>query len=172
MLKYAAIAILFLGCTYIGFYYGEKFKKRCKALADIKKAVMFLNTEVMYYNTPLPEAFNNIGLKLPNPLDNLFKEMAYLLREDQCESVYHVFNQVYDNYQEELKLKEGDRRILDDFFKSLGGSGIYGQEKVFKLAAEEIDLNYGEAEVEAKKNIKMYRTLGICSGAILAIFFI
>ena len=172
MLKYGAIIILFLGCTYMGFYFGERFNKRCKSLSDLKKAIMFLNTEVIYYNTTLPESFKNVAVKVPSPLREIFSELSEALNDDKGESVYEVFKEIYEKYKEELKLSEDDGNILEDFFKALGSSGIYGQEKVFKLAAEGIDINYSEAVIEAKKNIKMYRTLGICSGAILAIFFI
>ena len=74
--------------------------------------------------------------------------------------------------KEKLSLNSDDYKILEDFFKTLGSSGISGQEKIFSLALENIDINYKEAKKKEKENIKLYRTLGISIGAMLAIFFI
>ena len=74
--------------------------------------------------------------------------------------------------KEKLRLNADDYKILEDFFKTLGSSGISGQEKIFSLALENIDINYKEAKKKEKENIKLYRTLGISIGAMLAIFFI
>ena len=41
-----------------------------------------------------------------------------------------------------------------------------------KKKSEQLKLNYQEALKEAKVNIKMYRTLGVCAGALIVIFFI
>ena len=79
---------------------------------------------------------------------------------------------VYLENKEKLSLNSDDYKILEDFFKTLGSSGISGQEKIFSLALENIDINYKEAKKKEKENIKLYRTLGISIGAMLAIFFI
>ena len=63
-------------------------------------------------------------------------------------------------------------KIINDFFKTLGNSGVTGQERIFSLALDNIDINYKEAKKLEKENIKLYRTLGLSIGAMLAIFFI
>ena len=60
--------------------------------------------------------------------------------------------------------------MLGDFFKSLGDSGVFGQERIFSLALEGIRMNLKEAEEAAKRNVKLYRYLGVCIGAMLTIF--
>ena len=54
----------------------------------------------------------------------------------------------------------------------MGDTGIYGQEKIFNLALENIKLNLEEAAKEAGKNAKLYRELGMCFGAMTAILII
>ena len=56
-LKSISCAVIFLSCTYIGFYYGEVYKKkRSTQLNNVLKATLFLNNKVIYANTPMPEA--------------------------------------------------------------------------------------------------------------------
>lgn len=98
--------------------------------------------------------------------------MANMLDEGTSNSVYESFEKAYLENKEKLSLNSDDYKILEDFFKTLGSSGISGQEKIFSLALENIDINYKEAKKKEKENIKLYRTLGISIGAMLAIFFI
>ena len=133
---------------------------------------MLLNNEIIYSNTPLPTALFEVGNKVSEPISNVFIKMANMLDEGTSNSVYESFEKAYLENKEKLSLNSDDYKILEDFFKTLGSSGISGQEKIFSLALENIDINYKEAKKKEKENIKLYRTLGISIGAMLAIFFI
>ena len=133
---------------------------------------MLLNNEIIYSNTPLPTALFEVGNKVSEPISNVFIKMANMLDEGTSNRVYESFEKVYLENKEKLSLNSDDYKILEDFFKTLGSSGISGQEKIFSLALENIDINYKEAKKREKENIKLYRTLGISIGAMLAIFFI
>lgn len=172
MFKYIALFLIFLICSYIGFSYGENFRDRSFNLKEFQKAVMLMNNEIIYSNTPLPQLFNNVSLKIQGVFSNIFYEISEDLSEGKADSVYDIFSLVYPKYESNIKFKPEDYNILVDFFKSLGETGIWGQEKIFKLTSDELMKNYTEAESEAKTNIKMYRTLGICAGALIVIFFI
>lgn len=172
MLKITAVIIIFLSCTYIGFYYGESFKKRSRQLNSILKSVLFLNNEVMYTNTPLPEALKYISLKVESPVNYVLSNVSDKLLKSESTSVYEAFEKEYKKNKSEFYLQDEDKRIVKDFLKSLGESGVYGQDKLFNLTIENMKLNCKSAEELAKKNIKMYRVLGICIGAMISIFLI
>ena len=78
----------------------------------------------------------------------------------------------YEKNKDNISLNKDDYKIINDFFKTLGNSGVTGQERIFSLALDNIDINYKEAKKLEKENIKLYRTLGLSIGAMLAIFFI
>lgn len=172
MFRYIVIFAVFLACIYIGFYFGEVYKYRTLELKDFQKALMLMNTEVLYSGTPLPIALLNISYKLETSFNKIFEEISNMLEEGDIYSVYEGFNKSYINHKDEFHLKEEDFNIIKDFFFSLGESGVYGQEKIFNLTSEELKRKYLEAEEESKVNRKMYRGIGVCVGAIIAIFFI
>ena len=172
MLKFIVIFIAFLACTYIGFYFGEVYKFRSLELKEFQKAVNLINTEVLFSSTPLPIALLNISYKLETSFSKVFKDIADMLEEGEVFSVYEGFTKSFSKHKDEFNLKEEDLNIIKDFFFSLGESGVYGQEKVFSLTSEELKRKYLEAEEECKVNRKMYRGIGVCVGAIIAIFFI
>jgi stage III sporulation protein AB len=172
MLKITAVVIIFLSCTYIGFYYGENFKTRSKQLNSILKSILFLNNEVIYANTPLPEALKYISLKVDPPINAILSKVSDKLLMGESTSVYEAFENEYKNNKSEIYIYEEDRRIVKDFLRALGETGVYGQDKLFNLTIENIKLNCKSAEELAKKNIKMYRAIGVCIGAMISIFLI
>lgn len=172
MFKLVAILILFGISTYIGFYIGESYKQRSFNLNELQKAITMLNTEVIFASTPLPEALFNISEKISKPLSDIFYNISAKLQCGEALSVYDGYSSSYERYKDYMHFNKSDLNIIDDFFKSLGESGVFGQEKMFAITMESLRMNYLEAEKEAKTNTKMYRTLGLCTGAILAILFI
>lgn len=171
MFRFIVITMVFICCTYIGFYFGDIYKYRSNELKEFNKAISFMNNEVLYSSTPLPTALLNISYKLKEPFSDLFQEMSSILEAGIATSVQESFNISYKKYEDDFHLKEDDRNIINDFFSSLGESGVYGQEKVFNLVTGSLERKYIEADEECKSNRKMYRCVGVCVGAILAIFF-
>ncbi|WP_252214787.1 stage III sporulation protein SpoIIIAB [Clostridium sp. VAP41] len=172
MLKLVLIFMLFVTASYIGFLYGETFRKRYIQLKEILKNLIILQNEILYGSTPLPEALSNIQKKTMKPISTLIGNVNEKLCEGKAESVYSAFSSEYALLEEEFYLSNSDKNFLIDFIKSLGESGLYGQEKIFELVIENVRSNLKEAEEESKKNIKVYRYLGICIGAMITIFLI
>ena len=172
MVKYILIIGVFLTCSIIGYLFGEAYRKRPMDLKECNKGIILLQNQVIFNNTPLPESLLIISNKLKEPYSDLLKKVSNDLFEGRIDGVYDSFKEGYLQSKEEYYLKEEDIKILSDFLISLGDSGIYGQDKVFKLALESIKGNINEAEELSKKNTKMYRYLGICFGAMIAIILI
>lgn len=172
MLKGLSIIIILLCCSYLGFYYGEIFKKRNKQLDEVLKAILFLNNEVIYNNTPLPEALKYVSLRIEDPIRSITSEVSDKLIMGNTASVYEAFKEEYIKTEKNFNLKEEDINTIKNFLKTLGESGVYGQDKIFNLALENLKMNSLNAKEEAKKNIKMYRSLGFCIGAMIAIFLL
>ncbi len=172
MLKYLGIVVLFIICTFLGYYFGEKYRDRSYQLKEIQKAMILLNTEVVFSNTAIPQALIKISNAIANPFSQVFKTTAKLLEDGIASNVSEAFRGSYKDGSDYIRLKASDYRVLDDFFKVLGESGVVGQEKIFKLTMDSLALNTTEAEKEATINVRMYRTLGICLGLVFAVFFI
>ena len=170
MLKLILASILFSICSYIGFEYGESFNKRMNQLREILKGLTMLQNDILYGSTPLPEAFDNFSYKVEEPINSFVNGMKEKLVCGNMESVYDGVKEEYKELEKKFSLNNSDIKILGDFFKSLGESGVFGQERIFSLAIEGIRMNLKEAEEYAKKNVKLYRYIGICIGGMLTIF--
>ncbi len=172
MLKLILIISIFLISTYIGFAYGDTFRKREDEVKEILKGLIILENDIVYGTTPLPEALENLSCKLCEPLSKFVKAISNRLIKGDVESVYKGALEEFALLENEFYLCDEDKKVMADFFKSLGESGVYGQEKIFSLTIENIKMNLKDADESAKKNIKLYRYLGACFGAIVIIFII
>lgn len=172
MLKLITMVVIFITSSYIGFIYGETFRKRHDQLKEILKSLIILENDIIYGSTPLPEALETLAFKVNEPVNKVIDGAKNRLIKGNVESVYESFAEEFSSLEEEFYFNDSDKRTLGDFLKSLGESGVYGQEKVFELAIEGIKLNLKEADDIAKKNTKLYRYLGVCFGAMIIIFLI
>jgi len=60
--------------TYIGFAYGDTFRKRRDELKEILKALIILENDIVYGTTPLPEALENLSYKVCEPVTKFVRE--------------------------------------------------------------------------------------------------
>lgn len=172
MLKIISIALIFLLCSLVGFLYGEKFKMRYYQLKAIYKTITILQNEVVFSNTPLPEAFREVAGKCRKPINIILLYASKDLYKGIDTNVYECFKRVYKGQQDEFFLLKEDLSIIEDFLKTLGESGVYGQEKIFNLCLENLRINMDEAFEECKKNTKLYKYLGMCVGAMISIILL
>lgn len=170
MFKFISLLIIFIIISYCGFMYAEVFTKREMQLKAILKILLSLKNEIVYLSVPLEEALLNIGLKADEPFKNLIKVIREDLQKNEADSVYEIVKEEYQKIDNEFYLKKNDIKILADLFKGLGESGVYGQEALMNMTEQEIKINIAEAEEISKKNVKLYRYLGICIGAMVVIF--
>ena len=102
MLKIALGIIIFIICSYIGFLYGEKFRKRTVFLKEILKGLAILQNDILYGAMPLPEALDNLSRKLMNPLNTFLSEVSKKLIDGSVDSVFDGASLEYKNYEEEF----------------------------------------------------------------------
>lgn len=172
MLKVICLGIIFCMCAFAGSVYGESFKRRYVQLKECYKAISLLQNEVIYNSTPIPEALESIGKKLKDNFSDIVVHVAKKLEEGLYENVFIAFKSEYKEMEEEFYFEKEDESILEDFVKSLGESGVYGQDKIFKLVLENLQINIDEAFEISKKNTKLYKYLGICVGLMIFILLL
>ncbi|PJI09929.1 MULTISPECIES: stage III sporulation protein SpoIIIAB [Clostridium] len=172
MIKFLGCILIITSSTFLGFSYAENFRKRVKQLKELQNCLYELRNEIIYAHVPLIEAFNETSERANYPVNLIFKCAAENLNNKTCNSVYEAFKFTFASEKFDTNLKYEDKRIILNLSKSLGETDVDGQIKVFDLAVESIKKNINDAEETMKKNVKMYRCLGFCVGAMITIMLI
>ncbi len=164
MLKSVICFSIILLSSILGYSFGERYKRRVYSLRELRRAVLQLQNEILYTYTPLPEAIEHVYEKSSGDIKMFFFDLADILRKGSCESVYIAYTAAYKSHCDKLFLSSSDELLLSDLFKSLGEVDIIGHEKIFNLFLETVKGPIEESEELMKKNLKMYRYLGVCVG--------
>lgn len=172
MLKYLLIISIFVFCSYTGVLLGKKYLNRYKNLQDVSKYSVILQNEILYKNTPLPEAFMELSYRCDKSFSKIFSKVSEELTMGTKYTAYDSFKDVYKDVKSDFYFSKEDEKTISDFLKVLGESGIYGQKNIFELFKSNIEKNLKEAEEVSKKNSKLYSYLGVLTGAMVAIFLI
>lgn len=172
IIKILILAMIVIISTLIGFQYSESAKLRVKHLKSILNSIVYLQNEIFYRLTPLSEAMFLTAEKVDKPVADLFNDIALNLNNDNIFDIKQAFIEAINKDKNEFSLEKDDFDILIDFSSSLGTTDLDGQIKIFDMAVENIKSNLNTASDKAEKNVKMYRTLGLCIGLIIAIFLI
>lgn len=172
MLKIIGCILILGASTLGGFLYSEMFRLRVKQLYEIERSIFQLENEIIYTHTPIPEALKNIAVKGNKPISDIFMMISEELYSNKYDSVYEAFKYAFDETKKDNNLKVQDINTILDLAKSLGESDINGQVTMFSLTIENIKKLIKEAEITMKKNVKMYRYLGFCIGAVIVIMLI
>ncbi|MGL4873726.1 MAG: stage III sporulation protein SpoIIIAB [Clostridium sp.] len=172
MFKYLWLVLVFIFCSYTGFQIGRRYFQRYRNLVDVHKYMIMLQNEVLYKNTAIPEALFEISSKSEGIFSAVLSRVSNELKLGEKQSVYSAFEEIYDVEKSNFYFEEDDEKIIGDFLKGLGESGIYGQEKIFEMTRINLEKNIKEADEISKRNSKMYSYLGVLVGAMLVIFLI
>ncbi|WP_040211881.1 stage III sporulation protein SpoIIIAB [Clostridium polynesiense] len=164
MIKAVLCSLIVAICSYTGFIYGERYKKRFNNLKELQRSLLQLENEILFAYTSLPTAVSNIAMKSKGCIKPLFLEISLSLSENKFDSVYEAFTFSFEKYKEQLNFTDEDLSIIMDLSKSLGEVDILGHEKIFALASNNLKKSIDDSEDSVRKNLKMYRYLGICSG--------
>lgn len=171
-MKIMLLIIVVILCAAIGYLYGEEFKNRYIQLKELMRVIIDLENEILYSHTPIPEGLNKIATKTIEPVSGVLSGISQKLMNNEVADIYTAFNESINEHKKQLSLKEMDYNILLDLSKSLGETSIYGQESIFKLAKEKLNTELEVSYEESKKNTKVYRSLGLGIGLMIAIFLI
>ena len=125
----------------------------------------FFKSKIEFTYEPIKDIFEDISKVQYQDEENIFKSFNENL--DYTQDVTNVWNEAVQNCK--LKFENDDKEILMMLGKMLGKTDKTGQISEIELVSEFLEKQILEAEEAKSKNEKMYKTLGIISGLVIAI---
>lgn len=168
-LKLIGALMIIAGCSGVGYYVVYSHKREEDALRQLIAALDYMECELQYRLTPLPElcrsaAADNKGAVCTLML-NLAKELDRQISPDAA-----VCMQVA--IEKTPKLPDKTKKLLSRLGGSLGRFDMSGQlrglENTRILCRKELD----NLQKDRETRFKSYKTLAICAGIALAILFL
>ena len=165
----AGAMALIASCAALGFYLAAQEGFRVHDLQEFKKALMILSSEIEHLRAPLPIACTNIAKRTKEPVGPLFAQFSQLLTENEGETAYQLWMQAIERQKKRSHLAAEDWDVMEGFGKTLGYLDKQMQQSAIAYAVEYIDEKTTTLQTQSDKNKRMYRSLGIIGGLLVAV---
>lgn len=172
MLSLLGSAMIIISTTLVGFYYSRGFSYRLKVIRDFQYALTMLQSEIMYSSSPLIEALKYVATKTDGNVSKFFNEFSTLLYKREIEGIQDGFKASINTYKKALMIEEDEIDTIASFLKSLESSDSESQKTSFNITMKKFEAFEKRADEIMKKNEKLYKYLGICSGLLVVIVLI
>ena len=153
-----------------GILYSNRLSLRYRELANLRRVMQMLETEVVYGATPLPVALCSVSNKADGLVSSFFRNVSECLSERSFYTFGEAWNDSAEKLLMESSLVKSDIELIKSFGNILGCSDREDQKKHFQLFYLQLRHQEDSATEEIKRSAKMYRSLGFLLG--VAVFVV
>ena len=115
----------------------------------------------------LPNAIESARVNLDTGLKDVMGLIGTSILQNKIDN-----NIVFENVNIIDELTFYDKQIIANGVSMLGSSDVEGQENIIENTVDMLMNQYVEAKELRQKNCKLYKTVGIAAGIIIAILFV
>lgn len=168
-LKLLGAVLIILSCSGFGFYIAAAHKKEVYYLQKLITVIEFMEWELEYRLTPLPQLCSNVAEKTKRTFSevfqNLSKELTYQIAPNAATCMRSAL-------AEQKNIPEQTAQYMHMMGESLGEYNVEGQLKSLEQLRLLIQKKLDELTENQTQRLRCYQTLGVCAGAALAILFV
>lgn len=153
--------------TIIGMRKSKKYENREYILRESITFFRGMENEIKYMLSTIPNAIEGVRQNLNTMLKPILGAISTDILMNNVSS-----SKIAMEIDRLDPLSAYDRQIISNGIISLGQSDVDGQIGVIQNTLSILENQVTEANVEKNKNSKLYRTVGIVAGLMIAIIFI
>ena len=161
--------LIITGCGGFGFsmVLGEKQKEQL--FQKLLAAIQYMQWELSYRLTPLPELLQEAGKNCGGEVGDLLRAVSQELSQQLYPDASSCMQKVLSERRDQPRVF---RALLRKLGLSLGNFDLNGQLEGLKSLERDCRKELKVLEDGRMQRFRSYETLGICAGAALAILFI
>lgn len=167
--KWFGASLIILGCGSFGFSLAAGKRKEEQILKQLLLVLNYLECELQYHLTPLPQLCCQVSGKTVGTVKEVFLKLA-----EELES--HSFSDVAGCMESALFFNVDIpffiREILYELGRTLGSFDLPGQIQSLHRIQETCEWELSRFRKNREERLRSYQTLGVCAGAALVIIFI
>lgn len=166
--KWIGVCLIICACGGMGFSIAAASKREENALRQLIGALDYMECELQFHMTPLPELCRQAGVEAKGIIQTVFEALSKELESKISPDVESCVRGALCG----LDIPKKVRQAFEILGSSLGRFDVEGQ-----IRGLEAVRAYCRRELEAlsqnrDSRLRSYQTLGLCAGAALAILFV
>lgn len=171
-MKLLGALLVLLACSGLGMAAAAAIAARPRQLQKLRSDLTWLEMDINYAATPLPEALAKLAQISEEPVRSLWQETLACLANGEGVTAEEAWQRSLRRFRRLSALQENDLAVLRDFGAGLGTTNRQEQLKKFKLLQEQLAALQTQAEEARQKTERLYRTLGVLTGIALIILLL
>lgn len=169
MLKLIGAVFVVAGCGGIGFRIAATHRFEEKNLRQLIGILDYMECELQYRMTPLPELCRQASKEFSGLIGNIFRELSV---EMDAQNSTDLELCMISALQKVGKLPPLTREELLFLGRTIGRFDMEGQLKGLEAVRQECRRRVEDLSQNRDMRLRSYQTLGLCAGAALAILFV
>lgn len=171
MLKAVGVFLVFAASMGLGFQESYKLSEHIQALEDFLQVLICLKGEIRYGGSSLPEAFRESAVHCAGNYDRFLTAVSEKMENRQEEDPGRIVRQCAEEHLKELQVSTEERERITQLGERLGYLDREMQIRQLSLYESEFERMIQKAKADAPAKKKLYHSLGVFCGVMLAILF-
>ena len=168
-LKVIGSMLIIAGCGGFGFSVAAGFRREETALRQLIGALDYMQCELQYRMTPLPDLCRQAGREHPNQIGSILAELSTAMESQLSPEVSACVDGILRKHTSLPKRAARAFGLLGSTLGRFDAEGqLQGLETVRAFCRGELE----EMAHNRDNRLRSYQTLGLCTGAALAILFV
>ncbi len=170
--KAVGIFLVVLSSSYLGIYLSMREKKHIDLIYRLKKALQILKGEIEFALASFEESSINVSNRTEKPISDIFMAIAEGAASREFMSGEEIFTYAFDKHASGTYFDSEDRNMFISLGKTLGHLDTHMQSAGITIAMEYIDSKILALKEKESKSSRMYRSLGVLGGILVAVLLI
>lgn len=170
--KLLGMLMVILATTGYGIVMGKDIKARMSELKELKKIIFLLKGEIGFGHTPLLEAFDNISRRCAEPFKSIIASFVKHGFASDKKPFVEIWQEGMEKELEKTHLSKEEKERFINLGNELGLNDVKTQQNAIDNFAAELDMNIEALDKILPGRVKLYHSMGIMLGIVIAIIMI
>lgn len=167
--KWVGAILILAACGGTGFTISANTRKEEAVLQQLCFSMEYMKSELQYHLTPLPQLCRQTAKHSGGILRKLYQTLAVTLEQQKYPEASDCMRITLGALPE---FPHSARTVCQELGRSLGELDLHGQLRGLDHACKICQRKQAQLEKGREQRLRSYQTLGLCTGAALAILLI
>jgi len=172
MYKIVGFILIFAGCSGLGAWYSQQFRKQLKELKNMCRILELLMGQIRFGRCTLPECCLELAERVEEPYKSSFRAIY----DRSCNSTGESFGQLSEaQLQQDLQALVADKTDKEVFISCFAGRGYEEdrmQIRIIEQSKQQLEERVQVLSGENATKCRLALSLGTMSGLLLIILFL
>lgn len=169
IVKLIGVILVIVSCGGVGFKIAANHRQEENALRQLINILDFMESELKYRLTPLPELCRYAAKEFSDMPGCVFHNLANELDKQASPDIKQCLDIALNDIKSIPPITYKELKLLGN---SIGKYDLEGQLKGLEAVYQDCKRNIEQLSINRDNRLRSYQTLGLCAGAALAILFV